>query len=56
MFPIKHNYDIYNKELLAIVKTFKHWRYYLEGGWHPVEVLVDYINLEYFMIIKKLLE
>ena len=30
------NYDIYDKELLAIVEAFKEWRIYLEGAKYPV--------------------
>lgn len=31
MIPIKTRYKIHNQELLAIIKVFKTWRYYLEG-------------------------
>ena len=27
--PTQQNYDIYKRELLAIIKAFKHWRPYL---------------------------
>ena len=30
--PIKLNYEIYDKELFAIIKTLKKWRYYLKGA------------------------
>ncbi|KAH9274022.1 hypothetical protein BASA83_003661 [Batrachochytrium salamandrivorans] len=50
----ERNYDIYDKELLAVVKSFKHWRHLLQGGLHPVTVLCDHKNLEYFMSTKKL--
>ncbi|KAH9246268.1 hypothetical protein BASA81_016189 [Batrachochytrium salamandrivorans] len=33
---------------------FKHWRHFLQGGLHPVTVLCDHKNLEYFMTTKKL--
>jgi len=29
--PMEINYEIHDKELLAIVDTFKHWRCYCEG-------------------------
>ncbi|KAH9252831.1 hypothetical protein BASA81_009239 [Batrachochytrium salamandrivorans] len=32
----ERNYDIYDKELLAVVESFKHWRHLLQGGLHPV--------------------
>ena len=28
------NYPIYDKELLAVVAGFKHWRVYVEGAQH----------------------
>ncbi|KAH9262516.1 hypothetical protein BASA83_013779 [Batrachochytrium salamandrivorans] len=28
----ERNYDIYDKELLAVVESFKHWRHLLQGG------------------------
>jgi len=49
------NYLIYNKEMLAIVRAFEHWRLELEGTDHPVEVLTDHKALEYFMSTKSLL-
>src|SRR5438034_771825 len=55
MIPTECNYDTYDKELLAIVKTFKHWRHYLEESRYPIEVLADYANLQYFMTMKELL-
>ncbi|KAH9270470.1 hypothetical protein BASA83_007470 [Batrachochytrium salamandrivorans] len=50
----ERNYEIYDKELLAVVDSFKHWRHFLQGGHHPVTVLCDHKNLEYFMTTKKL--
>jgi len=35
-------YDVYNKELLAIVDAYKSWRVYLEGPRHTVIVYIDY--------------
>ena len=48
------NYDIHNKELLAIVNCIKHWQHYLEGSKKPVQVLTDHKNLEVFMTTKVL--
>ena len=41
----ERNYDTHDQELLAIVKSFKRWRHYLEGSRHPIVVLVDHTNL-----------
>src|SRR6201991_3043488 len=43
------NYGTPDQEMLAIVEAFKHWRHYLEGSKHLVEVLTDHHNLQAFM-------
>ena len=48
------NYDIYDKELLAIFEAFKIWRHYLEGPAYPIDVVMDHKNLEYFATTKVL--
>jgi hypothetical protein len=48
------NYDIYDKELLAIVEALREWRVYLQGANFPVTILIDYKNLIYFTITKDL--
>jgi hypothetical protein len=50
----KLNYHIYNKEMLAIIFSFQHWRIQLEGTPKPIKVVLDYKALEYFMITKAL--
>jgi len=50
----KLNYNVHNKELLAIVKAFKKWRHYLEEIANPVEVITDHKNLTYFCSSKAL--
>ena len=54
MIPAERNYETHDQELLAIVKSFKHWRHYLEGSRHAVVVLADHANLRYFMTTKEL--
>ncbi|QRW18405.1 Retrotransposable element Tf2 protein [Rhizoctonia solani] len=46
--PAKKNYNIFDKELLAVIRAFKEWRHLLEGSELPVQVLTDHKNLEYF--------
>ncbi|KAL1954526.1 hypothetical protein VTO42DRAFT_1086 [Malbranchea cinnamomea] len=50
------NYDIHNKEMLAVIKSLAAWRGELEGrqGDEPFKVLTDHRALEYFMTTKKL--
>jgi len=52
--PVEINYEIHDKELLAIVDAFKHWRRYCQGATHQVQVLSDHHNLEYFTTTKVL--
>ena len=52
--PAECNYEIYNKELIAIVCMFKEWRSELEGSTYPINVITDHKNLEYFMFTKQL--
>ena len=54
MAPAECNYDIYDKELLAIIHTFEEWRPELEGAAEQIQVITDHKNLEYFMITKQL--
>src|SRR5258708_20628879 len=44
----ERNYDIYDLELLAIVKALRHWRSYLARSHHKIKVLSDHINLQYW--------
>jgi len=46
------NYDIYDKELLAIFEAFKIWWHYLEGSTSPIDIVMDHKNLEYFSTTK----
>jgi len=48
------NYDIHDKELLAIVTAFRVWRPYLEGAKHTIIVKTDHKNLTYFTTTKEL--
>lgn len=42
------NYEIHDKELLAIVDSFEEWRRFLEGAQHTTTVFTDHKNLQYF--------
>jgi hypothetical protein len=48
------NYEIYDKELLAIIRCFEEWRPELEGAASPITVITDHRNLEYFTTTKLL--
>ena len=42
------NYEIYDKEMLAVMYAFYEWSHYLKGVSIPTEVLMDHQNLTYF--------
>ena len=46
--PAERNYEIYDKELLAIVEALTKWRQYLLDAAEPFEVWMDHENLKYF--------
>ena len=48
----ERNYEIYDKEMLAIIRGLENWRYLLEGA--KFEIWTDHKNLEYFMKAQKL--
>ena len=50
--PAELNYDVHDKELLAIVVAFQQWRVYLEGSTHQVQVWTDHKNLTSFTTTK----
>jgi len=52
--PVEWNYEIYDKEMLAIVRALEEWRHFVEGAEHQFEIWTDHKNLEYFMTSKKL--
>jgi len=41
MQPAERNYEIYDKELLAIVEPLKKWRQYLLDTMKPFEIWMD---------------
>ena len=53
--PTEYNYEIYDKELMAIIRCFEGWLTELESSPHPIRVLSDHKNLEYFMSTKLLI-
>ena len=48
MQPAEQNYEIYDKELLAIVEALAKWKQYLLDAKEPFEVWTDHENLKYF--------
>jgi len=54
LFSVERNYEIHDKEMLAIICALEEWRHFLERATHPVEIWTDHKNLKYFMTVKKL--
>lgn len=50
----EQNYTVHDKELLAIVQTFKHFRSWLHGSPEPVKVWSDHKALTHFLTTTKL--
>ena len=45
LIPTEHNYNVYNRELLALVHALENWRHLLLGAKHQVEVFTDHEGL-----------
>uniref|UniRef100_A0A8C5P6V7 Gypsy retrotransposon integrase-like protein 1 n=1 Tax=Leptobrachium leishanense TaxID=445787 RepID=A0A8C5P6V7_9ANUR len=52
--PAEVNYDVSDRELLAIKCALAEWRHLLEGALHPFMVFTDHKNLEYLKTAKRL--
>jgi hypothetical protein len=51
---VEWNYEIHNKELLAVMRALAEWRAHLLGTKEPFKVWTDHKNLEYFRTARKL--
>ena len=54
MSSAERNYEIYDKELLAIVEALDKWWQYLLDAVKKFEVWTDHENLKYFKELHKL--
>ena len=52
--PTERNYDIYERELLAIIKALEHWRQYLIWMQEPFTILTNHANLLFWKSPRKL--
>ena len=50
----ERNYEIYDKELLAIMMALEEWRHFLQGARQTFEIWTDHNNLQYFKKPQKL--
>jgi len=51
---IERNFEIHNKEILAVIQCLEAWRHFLEGARSRIKVWTDHKNLEYFISNQKL--
>ena len=51
---MERNYEIHDKEMLAIIRGLEAWRHLLKGVRYEFEIWIDHKNLEYFMKAQKL--
>lgn len=52
--PAEKNYDVGNRELLAVKMALEEWRHWLEGAEQQFLVWTDHKNLEYIQSAKRL--
>ncbi|CDO74530.1 hypothetical protein BN946_scf184859.g1 [Trametes cinnabarina] len=44
----EQNYQVWDRELLAVMTSLDEWRHFLMGARHPFEIHSDHKNLTYF--------
>ncbi len=54
MAPAECNYEIHDKEMLAIIRSLSQWRAELQGTGSRIQIYTDHKALEYFMTTKQL--
>ena len=52
--PAEMNYEIYDRELLAIIRALEEWQYYIQGSPHTTVILSDHKNLTYYQEVRNL--
>jgi hypothetical protein len=51
-FTAEINYEIHDKELLAIIDAFEEMHHLFEGAQHTTTEYTDHNNLEYFLNVR----
>ena len=51
--PAEQNYEIYDRELLAMIHALEEWRHYIQGSGHTTNVLSDHQNLTIYKEARK---
>ena len=50
----ERNYEIYDKEMLAIIQALEEWCHFLEGTPKKFTIFTDHKNLSYFRMAQRL--
>ena len=50
----ERNYEIYDRELLGIIRALEEWQHYIQGSGHTTVVHSDHQNLMFFKSAQKL--
>jgi hypothetical protein len=48
------NYEIYDREMLGLIRALEDWRHFLEGLPEPFEVITDHKNMEWWASMRDL--
>jgi transposase InsO family protein len=54
MDPAERNYQIWDREMLAIIRALEDWRHFLEGLPQPFEIYSDHANLVWWTKVQDL--
>ncbi|GJE91112.1 Ty3/Gypsy family RNase HI domain-containing protein [Phanerochaete sordida] len=54
MSPAERNYEIWDREMLAIIKALKDWRQFLKGLPEPFNIWTNHQNLQYWKTAQNL--
>jgi hypothetical protein len=54
LIPAEINYDVHDKELMAIVAAMREWDVYVNSNEHEIQVFTDHKNLQTFLTTKEL--
>ena len=46
--PTERNYEIYDRELLAMIRAMEEWQHYIQGSGHTTTILSDHKNLTFY--------
>ena len=44
----KRNYDIWDREFMAVILALRFWRHLLQGSPHKVVIFTNHTNLQYY--------